>query len=221
MMMTERQPTSRSVLSAAPLALAAILSMCTTTLAHAQVSNEQHGGVSAYAYLEFPGPTPCSAFYVQLHGDATTHKPAGGNAQSVTSVDANYLLYDTCTETVLSSAGGAAQWPGRSGVRVQPTLSSAELHTTLVIADNETQALLPVMVNVTWLGTGNIISQNEVTHSVQPDSFWHSRFIRKYREATPAGVVAFGGVTYDISQATYTAGSLSSINSGYIATAPQ
>ena len=219
-MKSKRETVSACPQFVMPLVFATLLSLGTTVSAQAQVSNEQTNGHYAYAYVELSGPTACTSLYVQLYAVAVMSKPVGANAQTVTTVDSSYASYDRCTDTWLSSANGSAQFPGMSGLRVQPTLSGAQLNTALVIADFETQALVPETINVSWTGFGDIIDQKQVTHYAQPDYFSNDRFMRKFREATPSGTITFGSLSYNLSDATYATGYVGTINAGRVATPP-
>ena len=58
-------------------------------------------------------------------------------------MQAAYIVYDNCSGIYQILANGSAQFPGSSGVHIDPSLTRARIAASFVIKDYQTDAWIP------------------------------------------------------------------------------
>ena len=186
----------------------------------ADIVNEQFVGNFSVTYFEFPGPSACTTVIGYIFGNYGMSKQSGDSAQSVSTAEATYILYDNCLGTYPIIANGSAQFPGSSGVHIYPSLTGARVNAAFFITDYQTQALIPVVINAVWTGIGEPFSQKIMNHNVGPDYVLNGRYIGSFRSSRPSGTITFGTTSYDLAQASYVDSYFGVANSGFISITP-
>jgi hypothetical protein len=120
------------------------------------------------------------------------HEPPGPPPQSPGTLFVTIFRQDTCNGTLDVLFGEAA--PPAEAFSVQGNLQSASLSTTLQVQDFSTGTLIPVSVDITWTGVGEVSRENRNENTSSPGlrAMRHSRGTS--RDATAAGSVLLGTV---------------------------
>jgi hypothetical protein len=182
----------------------------------ADIVNQQLFDRYSVTYFEFPSSSACTRIFASISGYFTVSKQSGDSAQGGSTVQAAYIVYDNCSGIYQILANGSAQFPGSSGVHIEPSLRRARIDASFVITDYQTQALIPVVISAVNTGVGDTLREKIMSHDVGRDYVFNGRYIGNFRSAKPSGTITFGTTTYDLSQASYTENYFGTLNYGFI-----
>jgi len=182
----------------------------------ADITNQQFVGEFTVSYFEFPGPSECSKIFVYIFGNNQVSKQSNASADVASTAEATYILYDDCSGQYPIIANGSAQFPGKSGVHIYPSLTEARLNSVFSITEFQTQTSIPVSINAVWTGIGPTFSQKIMSHNIGSGAVLNGRYIGSFRTAIPSGTITFGTTTYDLTKATYMDSYFGVANSGFI-----
>jgi hypothetical protein len=183
----------RGAIAVISLGLMVLAPLSTASAASGKVTVVNLRGPLVNAYFTSTDPSGCieTDTFVTAQRDTDQQLPGRGTTTGTGAV--SIFQYDSCTDTSLLQAVGQTDSLGATQLQISRQLDWAWMKTTVTMTNIDTGDLFDVNVNVSWVGTSDIVRDTENTNDrYSLDCHVLNRWKGSGRQADASGVVTDG-----------------------------
>lgn len=183
----------RRAVAVLSLGLLVLSPLSTTSAASGKVAVVNLRGPLVNAYFSSSDPSGCiqTDTFVTAQRDAYQQLPGRGTTTGTGAV--SIFEYDACTDTSLLQAVGQTDTLGATELQISRQLDWAWMRTTITMTNIDTGDLFDVNVDLSWVGTSDIVRDTENTNDrYSLDCHVLNRWKGSGRDAEASGLVSDG-----------------------------
>lgn len=173
------------------LCLIAALALLVPAMGVAENYSYRYRGNSAY--LSHSSTDGCISTWFNVSFAESRSQDPPGSPDAGATLQVFVSQFDWCRYVFLVDIFGQAVLP-REAFQVN-SLQSARLNTTIQGYDNGTGATVPIVIDLTWSGTGSPTRSHNSSWSKYPTYTYRSRSTGDIRDADVSGSIAAGTLT--------------------------
>ncbi len=183
----------RNAIAVLSLGLLVLSSSSAVSAASGKVEVVNLRGPLVNAYFSSTDPSGCiqTDTFVTAQRDTAQQLPGRGTTTGTGAV--SIFQYDACTDTSLLDAVGQTDSLGATELQISRQLDWAWMRSTVTMTNIDTGDTFDVSVNVSWVGTSDIVRDTENTNDrYSLDCHVLNRWKGSGRDAAASGVVTDG-----------------------------
>ena len=187
----------RGAIAVISLGLAVLAPLSTASAASGKVAVVNLRGPLVNAYFTSTDPSGYIETDTFVTAQRDTYQELPGRGTTTGTGAVSIFQYDSCTDTSLLQAVGETDSLGATELQISRQLDWAWMRTTVTMTNIDTGDLFDVNVNVSWVGTSDIVRDTENTNDrYSLDCHVLNRWKGSGRTAEASGTVTDGVTNY-------------------------